>query len=642
MRRSHYPVTGNSMVQKEIRQKTRIYGTVAALSAMILVGLIFVLGSAPGVITNPPVNPQLTALNHFTSYNELRDYIAANSQGSTTAFRGGPLDQNFFAAESGPIPAPTAAPSSIGGDSSSTKVYSTTNIQVTGVDEADIVKTDGEYIFVSSNDYMTGQHYVFIVKADAGDPRVIAKITLENNTYLAGMFLSQDSSKLVVIGSQYQMFAYDVVRPDLAMIYPYYSDVKTFIAVYDVSDKVHPVLDRNLTLSGSYFNSRMIGNYVYAVVSQSAYVLENAVTLPKVYTNEGVSDVPADTIYYADTTPGSFTFTSFIGFNVLDSSEKLANMTVLMGGASTMYVSLDNIYVTYQNYGAQGDYTSIHRIHFDKNVLTPAAEGNVPGYVLNQYSMDENGEYFRLATTSQSDTSHNNVYVLNMNMTTVGKVEGLAKDERIYSVRFMGDKAYIVTFRQVDPFFIIDLSSPFNPKVAGQLKIPGYSSYLHPLDEDHVIGLGMENSTVKLSLFDVTNVNAPTEVAKYLVEGDYSYSDAMYEPKAFLFDKEKELLVIPVSITDYGVVDSTSKDVLVNGGFWQGAYVFRVNSDGFTFRGSISHGYNTTNPYYYGYNYNEQVIRALYIDNTLYTISNTEVKLNSLSDLGQIAEVLLR
>jgi uncharacterized secreted protein with C-terminal beta-propeller domain len=563
-------------------------------------------------------------------------------QGSNTAYRGGPLDQSFFAAESGPVPAPTAAPSSIGGDSYSTRVYSTTNIQVTGVDEADIVKTDGEYIYVASNDYMSNQNHVFILKAEAGDPRVIAKITLENNTYLAGMFLSQDSSKLVVIGSQYQMFAYDVVRSDLAMIYPYYSDVKTFITVYDVSDKVHPVLARNLTLSGSYFNSRMIGNYVYAVVSQSAYVLENAVTLPKVYTDEGVSDVPADTIYYADTMPGSFMFTSFVGFNVLDSSEKLANMTILMGGASTMYVSLDNIYVTYQNYGEQGDYTSIHRIHFDKNVLTPAAEGNVPGYVLNQYSMDENGNYFRLATTSQSDTTHNNVYVLNMNMTIVGKVEGLAKEERIYSARFMGDKAYIVTFRQIDPFFIIDLSDPFNPKVAGQLKIPGYSSYLHPFDENHVIGLGMENSTVKLSLFDVTNVNAPTEIAKYNVEGDYTYSDALYEPKAFLFDKAKELLVIPISITQYGVVDSTNKEVFVNGGFWQGAYVFKVNTGGFALRGGISHGENTTNPYYYGYNYNEQVTRALYIDNILYTISNNEVKLNSLSDLGQIAEVILR
>jgi len=629
------------MVQKEIKQKTRIYGTVAALSAMVLVGLIFVLGSTPGLVANPSTNPQVTTLNHFASYNELRDYIASNTQGSATNYRGGPLDQGFFAAESGaPIPAP--APSSIGSDSYSTKVYSTTNIQVTGVDEADTVKTDGQYIFVASNDYMTNQNHVFIMKADPADPRVISKITLENNTYLAGIFLSQDSSKLVVIGSQYQMFAYDVVRSDLAMIYPYYSDVKTFITVYDVSDKVHPVLARNLTLSGSYFNSRMIGNYVYAVVSQSAYVLENAITLPKVYGDEGVSDVPAETIYYADTVPGSFMFTSFVGFNLLDNSEQIANMTILMGGASTMYVSLENIYVTYPNYGEKGDFTSIHRIHFNRNVLTPAAEGSVPGYVLNQYSMDENGVYFRLATTSQSDTTHNNVYVLNMNMTTVGKVEGLAKDERIYSARFMGDKAYIVTFRQIDPFFIIDLSDPFSPKVAGQLKIPGYSSYLHLFDENHVIGLGMENSTVKLSLFDVTNVNAPTEVAKYVVDGDYSYSDALYEPKAFLFDKAKELLVIPVSITEYGVVDSSNKEVFVNGGFWQGAYVFKVNTEGFEFRSGISHGDNTTNPYYYGYNYDQQVTRALYIDNTLYTISNTKVKLNSLSDLGQIAEVILR
>ena len=245
------------MVQKEIKQKTRVYGTAAALSAIILVGFIFVFGSTPGLV-NPPItqNPIASDFSKFASYDELKNFLVTNAQGSSTNFRGGPLDQGFFASE--------AVPAAISGDGSSFK-YSTTNIQVAGVDEADIVKTDGKYLYVASNDYSTGQYHVFILKAEPEDPRVIAKITLENNTYLAGMFLSQDGNKLVVIGSQYQVFAYDVVRPDAAMIYPYYSDVKTFVAVYDVSDKVHPVLARNLVLSGSYFNSRMIGNYVYAV-----------------------------------------------------------------------------------------------------------------------------------------------------------------------------------------------------------------------------------------------------------------------------------------------------------------------------------------------------------------------------------------
>jgi uncharacterized secreted protein with C-terminal beta-propeller domain len=264
--------------------------------------------------------------------------------------------------------------------------------------------------------------------------------------------------------------------------------------------------------------------------------------------------------------------------------------------------------------------------------------------------MDEYNENFRIATTSQKQQSSSNIYVLNMNLTVVGKIENLAVTETIYSARFMGNKAYLVTFRQTDPFFVIDLSNPTEPKVAGELKIPGYSSYLHMYDENHVIGLGMENNTVKLSLFDVTNVNNPIEIAKYIIQGDYTSSDALYDPKAFLFDKAKELLVIPVSITQYGVIDSgnvvppSGKDVGIaplQGGYWQGAYVFKLTLSGFELEGGITHQETTNQQNYYG-DYSLSVNRALYIDNTLYTISNGKVKLNSLTDLTQIAEIIIK
>jgi uncharacterized secreted protein with C-terminal beta-propeller domain len=240
-----------------------------------------------------------------------------------------------------------------------------------------------------------------------------------------------------------------------------------------------------------------------------------------------------------------------------------------------------------------------------------------------------------------------------MNLTTVGKLENLAVTERIYSARFMGDRAYLVTFRQIDPFFVLDLSDPADPKVAGELKIPGYSSYLHPYDADHVIGLGVENSTLKLSLFDVTNVNSPREMAKYVIEGDWTYSEALNDPKAFLFDKTKELLVIPVSITQYGVVDGdpgtfneTRKETeiaLSTQTYWQGAYVFKLTlTSGFELRGGITHQDNNTiqEGYWYG-DYSKNVNRALYIEDTLYTISYAKVKLNSLTDLTEIAEIKL-
>jgi uncharacterized secreted protein with C-terminal beta-propeller domain len=318
-----------------------------------------------------------------------------------------------------------------------------------------------------------------------------------------------------------------------------------------------------------------------------------------------------------------------------------------------MYVSLGNIYVTYPIW-SNGRFTSIYRVSIDSGNLAFQAKGSVAGSVLNQYSMDEFNDYFRLATTNWKDTTQNAVYVLDMNLETVGALElkNAEVRETIQSARFIGDKAYVVTFEQKDPFFVLDMSNPAAPRVAGKLEIPGYSSYLHPYDENHIIGLGMENSTVKLSLFDVTNVNAPIEIARYTVEGDYSYSQALNEPKAFVFDKAKQLLVIPVSITNYGVVggggvvpprttDGVASTSVTQGGYWDGAYVFKLSvAGGFELRGGITHQSDITQQYWYG-DYNMMVNRASYIGNTLYTVSNAKVKLNSLTNLTQIAEVKL-
>jgi uncharacterized secreted protein with C-terminal beta-propeller domain len=376
--------------------------------------------------------------------------------------------------------------------------------------------------------------------------------------------------------------------------------------------------------------------------------------LPRVYeTTIGeteVTDVKPSSVYYADTVPSYFTFTTFIGLNIVDDVEEPTNMTLMMGGTSTMYVSTENIYITYPTWSDEGQFTSIYRVRVNGSALAFEAQGSVAGYVLNQYAMDEYNGYFRVTTTWQKETTMNYVFVLDMNLTKVGELllPKFEERETIQSTRFMGDKCYVVTFEQKDPFFVIDMANPTQPKVAGQLKIPGYSSYLHLYDENHVIGLGMENSTVKLSLFDVTDVNAPTETAKYIVDGDWTYSDALYEPKAFLFDKQKDLLVIPVSITQYGYVsgsEGAEKRYDAEGGYWQGAYVFKVTLDGgFELRGSITHQENATSAQYMVpsmIDYNANVDRALYIDNTLYTISNAKVKLNSLADLSPIAEVKL-
>ena len=632
------------MVQKEIKQKTQVYGTVAMLSAIVLVALIYTFGAAP-LIFNANASPMKT----FSSYEELKNYLIANTQGSYSTYGGGPLDAEYR----GATKTPTNAPSS-----GSEQGYSTTNIQVTGVDEADIVKNDGEYIYTVSTEYSYPEtrSIVYIVKADPQDSKIVARIELENYTYPAGMYLSADSSRLVVIASQYQPVFMDggVARPDVAVIYPYQTAVNTFIYVYDISDKADPQLARNFTISGSYFNSRMIGNYVYAVMSQSAYVIDDAVTLPKVYETTSVSaqvsEVAPSSVYYADTIPSYFSFTTFVSLNVLDDAQQPTNMTIMMGGTSAMYVSLNNIYITYPTWSEQGQYTSIYRVHMNGSALAFEAEGSVPGYLLNQYSMDEYNGYFRLTTTLQEETTLNYIHVLDMNLTKVGELllPKFEQRETIQSTRFMGDKCYVVTFEQKDPFFIVDMANPAEPKVAGQLQIPGYSSYLHPFDENHIIGLGMENSTVKLSLFDVANVNAPTEIERYIVEGDWTHSNALYDPKAFLFDKQKELLIIPISIMQFGpigpgTVDPSGKEVAVSaeGYYWEGAYVFKLTlTDGFELRGGITHQENATSLYYRS-DYNLNINRVLYIGNTLYTLSNARVQLNSLDDFALIARIEL-
>lgn len=704
------------MVQQEVKKKTRVYGTVAILAAMILVSLIYVFGGTSGFAptsplptnpdngnngnngtptnpdTNPNTNPIVSAaasvspMKQFASLDELKNYLYANSA-TSNVFGGGPLDSQYFSSDKSlrgvPTPQPQAlSPGAVDStvtapsyEMSTSNGYSTTNIQVAGVDEADTTKNDGQYIYTESFDN-SGQYYVSIVKADPNDPRVVAKIPMDNNTYLAGMFLSQDSTKLVTIGGQYRIYTLGAMptmaAPALGIaISPYYnSEIYTFINVYNIADKTHPTLAQNFTLTGSYFNSRMIGDYVYAVVSQSAYIYNGAVPLPRVYTATSTAEVAATQVYYSDKanftdTPNSyFTFTSFYGINLKDTSQ-LTNMTVLMGGASTMYVSLSNMYVTYPTWTSDsGSVTAIYRVSIDNGKLTFQAKGGVPGSVINQYSMDEYIGYFRLATTNWKDTTQNAVYVLNMNLTTVGSLElkNTEVRETIQSARFMGNKAYIVTFEQKDPFFVLDMSNPTAPKVAGKLEIPGFSSYLHPYDENHIIGLGMENHTVKLALFDVTNVNAPREIAKYTVPGDYSYSQAQYDPKAFLFDLTKQLLVIPVSITNYGVVNGGSGTTIppsvgvpdskstttpsTQGGYWEGVCVFKLTiAGGFELRGGITHQSTTaTSLYYYG-DYSLTVNRALYIGNTLYTVSNAMVKLNSLTstpDLATIAEVNLK
>jgi uncharacterized secreted protein with C-terminal beta-propeller domain len=497
---------------------------------------------------------------------------------------------------------------------SSEPTHSTTNIQVAGVDEADIVKTDGEYIYLASGSN------VFILKAyHPEEAKILSQITF-NDTSFGGIFVSRDSNRLAVLGCKYKFpeFYYQT----------FIIDVKTFVNVYDISNKSEPTLLINFTMTGSYFNSRMIGDYVYFVVSQPSYVIYDTVILPNIYLNGERKEIGATEVLYSNTSDNYFLYTTVVALNMQNTTEEPTRKTIMLGGTSSMYVSLNNIYITFPElYGN----TTIYRIRIDNSTINPEAKGEVPGHELNQFSMDEYNNYFRIATTKWvNGTTQDNLYVLNMNLSMVGNLENIAPGETIDSARFIGNRCYLATsIVRRDPFFVIDVENATEPKILGYLKISGFTRYLHPYDESHIIGVGKdENNSVKISLFDVSNVSAPVEVDMYSVGGVWSDTLVLTEHKAFLFDKSKNLLAIPVSIYYNG--DKYWQ--------WQGIYVFNITiSEGLVLRGNITHQENGS--IYWDSTY--EVKRALYIEDVLYTVSDKKIKMNSLEDLTEIKEIQL-
>ena len=299
------------------------------------------------------------------------------------------------------------------------------------------------------------------------------------------------------------------------------------------------------------------------------------------------------------------------------------NKKVVAGNGDNIYMSLENLYIAETDKGN----TNVHKFSLEEGEISYLGDMEVPGKVLNQFSMDEHNTYFRIATTI-GDFGSNNVYIYDSELNQVGKLENLAKGERIYSARFMGNKGYLVTFRRIDPLFVIDLSSPRFPKVLGELKIPGYSDYLHPYDENHLIGIGKDTSEnsfggvsirgVKLALFDVSDVNSPKQLHQEIIGGRGTDSEVLRDHKAFLFDKDRNLLVLPIYFPGADYYEE---------GVFQGAYVYELTIyGGFDLLGKVEH---------------QDIRRNLYIENILYTISENKIQLNSLINLDKIKELLI-
>jgi len=629
--------------ERTIMDWTKILAPVATAVLLIAVlGLSAVIKPAP-----QPALLGENQISRFASYKQLQDFIKANAQ--YTAFHWRDVWMNdVFKSVSGEGAIYALAASD----------YSPTNIQVAGVDEADIVKTDGEYIYLVS-----GNRTIIVKAYPPEQAQVLSEIELQGT--VIGIFINGD--RLVVFEEETPYYPYYDLPSWVEKTYvPYmfYISPKTYIKVYDVSDRENPRLQRELSADGQYVSSRMIGDYAYVVINEPVYEQDDKPNLPRIYLGGNETEIPATDIYYSDVSDYYYMYTTIMAINTQNDDQEPTYETILLGASSNLYVSLHNIYLTFPVWGGDvGDFekSSIHRIHIEGDEIEYVASGEVPGMVLNQFSMDEYDDYFRVATTTHERTSRNHVYILDMALNITGSLEDLAPGETIYSARFMGEKGYLVTFKQVDPLFVIDLSNPSHPKQLRYLKVTGYSDYLHPYDENHLIGIGKETTDagefawyqgVKISLFDVTDVSKPLEIDKEIIGHRGTDSPVLWDHKAFLFDKSRNLMVIPVLEAKVDVTKYSEAELVWAYGepVWQGAYVFDVSLDeGFQLKGRITHIENLSDleeDYYYSYSYSYSyspfsVERSLYINDVLYTISQAKIKMNSLENLDYINEVQL-
>lgn len=606
-------------------QRAKVYATASVLLVAVVVGVSVYAVTGGGGTTPPGQNVAVSAgVSNFLSQEEFANYILTNSQntGGNDWNGGVGLGLEGEWAESSAVPVPSAEEK---GDASQTSGYdrvSGTNVQVIGIDEPDIVKTDGMNIFFSREQYYYYYYeYESIAGTDIMPPQTDNGINIISANPPINMSVLSEIDRngdLLLYGDTLAVFTWDGIYG------------------YDVSDPQNPVSKWEITLDDytSVVAARLYQGKIYLVTQTWVYAYDPLPIRPMEVNGQSVELKYTDIYYpvmpvYTDSTLNAMVFdmesgnledtVSFVGasysstiymsgsaiyiaysywedetpyvidfcterlqgivpdsviarINLLDTYDisdaaKMTEIGVIfeeylssLSGDEITQVQ-DNIGNAIEQYYAEHmrelEGTGIIKISLDG--LDVTATGGVPGTLLNQFSMDEYNGYLRVATTVGggfgfswfwvSGGSANDIYVLDGDLNIVGSVMDLGLTEQIYSARFIGDKGYIVTYRQVDPFYVLDLSDPTNPQLKGELKIPGYSSYLHPISGDRMLGIGQEDWKVKISLFDVQNPEQPAELDKYILD-DY-WSDVLSTHHAFLLDEAHEIFFLPGDDSGY-------------------------------------------------------------------------------------------
>ena len=537
---------------------------------------------------------------------------------------------------------------------SSTSDYSTTNIQVENVDEADIVKTDGEYVYSISDDTV----YITYAK-NPTEMNVVAKIEEPlSNIYPEDLILQ--NNKLVVISG---------------------NNTKTIVKVYDLADIENPDKIKEFEINKEYYTSRYINGNLY-VISSGRVLSEGNLE----YVEDGATVNPDKPNAYKINDLYTRMQTVIASYNLNTPENKIKVQSYLMD-VENAYISEKNMYLIDNGYSGSRDVefsdifglkgllgigdaieesdstygSNIYKFNFKEDgSVEYQTKTQVEGTTIDQFSLDEKDDNLRIALYT---TKGSRVVVLDNNLKQLGETAYLAKGEKMYSARFVGDRAYLVTYKNVDPLYSIDLSDPANPKALGALKIPGYSTYLQPYDENHIIGFGFQTEEIvrrnslgrvtsssskvtgmKMALFDVTDISNPKMISEEVIGDSKTNSTVLENHKALLLDKERNLLAIPIknyttdlSITEEDDISSATKSYtsyLKSRTYNKVGYaVYSLDiANGFNLRGIITHDVNS-NAY-------TSDIRGLYIDDTVYTVSNKEIKANNIDTLAEIKEVL--
>ena len=625
------------------RSGTRLGAATAALLALAVA-----LGApAAAPAAKRPAKP--SALPAFTSCKSLLGYARRNAR-RTGGRTGVPTRAGVMTAQvlSAPVqtdavtalsPAPAAAESK---GAAGTPDFSTTNVQEAGVDEPDIVKTDGRTVYAIADGKL---HAIDVAGAE---PRIVGTLDLDGSY---GHQLLMRGDRLLVMSSSYggRPIASDVVAAASQVV----------LSEVDISSPSLMKVLRTMTLEGALVDARLTAGTARVVVGASPDLIRPAAInrtqvrdfVPRTTLRSNISRrtfrrsvVSCDGVRH----PRRFSGLDLLTVLTIDMDKGLFDVDrdAIMAGAQTVYASTTGLYVASQRYSPivedgraipRSSRTEIHRFEASRTGQTSyASSGSVAGFVLNQYSLSEFDGALRVASTEQpawfegrlTRDSESFVSVLverGSQLALLGRAEGLGKGERIYAVRFAGDKGYVVTFRQVDPLYVLDLSTKTDPRVVGELKILGYSAYLHPISDDVLLGVGQDATEqgrtqgTQLSLFDVSDPRRPARRAQASLGGSAS-STAEYDPHAFLYWDPTKLAVIPLS--SYGDAGPT----------FEGAVGFRIGAASIAEAGRITH------PPRQGENlYRPPIGRSLVVGDKLYTLSYAGLAANRLDDLASLS-----